>query len=596
MEFLLLLILWGFAMKTLPKNRFLFVKVLPYLSAMSLIFTLFLWRLWNQQFLFLSAVIVNSILLGGIFLFAYLKKQQVIARKRLKWSQELVLLLASIFTFSGILLYLSGQWAMQTFANMTFDQMVLALSQPLGQAESSQMANFLWHPFLSSFVWSSLVVSGFLFFAHFSINYHHKNRVLLGKFFVPSVLLVGLLTFIGGLSLSVRRIGYADIKAYYFEETALYEDKYVDPREVTLTFPKEKRNLIYLFLESMESSYASTDVGGLRDENLIPNLTQLALNEGIHFSNTEQLGGLYQIPGANQTASAMVAQTAGLPLRASGGELDVNKYGNDGTNFFPGAYSLGEILENEGYNQMLFIGSWGGFAGRDKYFEQHGNYDVRDVYWAKEQGLISEDYWEWWGYEDRKLFDFAKDSLNELASQEAPFNFTLLTTDTHFEDGYPTEETPDLFGDQYSNVIHDNDRQVKEFLDWLKEQPFYENTTVVVVGDHLTMDSDFFAEEDESDQRTIYNLFLNSPLQASQTQNREMTSLDLFPTTLAALGVEIEGERLGLGVNLFSEEPTLAEEMGFDALYEALMQRSKFYDQQLMQGTDTALMTEESSD
>ncbi|MBM7710325.1 phosphoglycerol transferase [Enterococcus lemanii] len=407
---------------------------------------------------------------------------------------------------------------------------------------------------------------------------------------------MSILILIGGISLSIKTIGYADIKAYYFEETKLYENEYVDPREVDLVFPEKKRNLIYIFLESMENSYASQDFGGVKANHLIPNLTELALNEGIQFSNTNQLGGMYQIPGANQTASAMVAQTAGLPLRASGGDLDVNTYGKKGTNFFPGAYSLGEILADEGYNQMLFIGSWAGFAGRDKYFKQHGHYEVRDVYWARDQGLIPKDYWEWWGYEDRKLFDFAKDSLTELANQAEPFNFTMLTTDTHFEDGYATEETPNRFNDQYSNVIYDSDRQVKAFLEWIKSQPFYEETTVVIVGDHLTMDRDFFDADDPNYQRTIYNVFLNSPIQPVQSKNRILTSLDLFPTTLAALGVEVKGERLALGVNLFSSEPTLAEKIGFDNLYQALMQRSDFYDQNLMQGTDEALMPEESSD
>ena len=36
----------------------------------------------------------------------------------------------------------------------------------------------------------------------------------------------------------------------------------------------------------------------------------------------------------------------------------------------------------------------------------------------------------------------------------------------------------------------------------------------------------------------------------------------MFPTTLAAMGFEIEGERLGLGTNLFSRVPTLCEKMG----------------------------------
>ena len=110
------------------------------------------------------------------------------------------------------------------------------------------------------------------------------------------------------------------------------------------------------------------------------------------------------------------------------------------------------------------------------------------------------------------------------------------------------------------------------------------------------MDRDFFDADDPNYQRTIYNVFLNSPIQPVQSKNRILTSLDLFPTTLAALGVEVKGERLALGVNLFSSEPTLAEKIGFDNLYQALMQRSDFYDQNLMQGTDEALMPEESSD
>lgn len=596
MLFLSCFILCSVVVWLLPKERSLFLKVIPYLMTMSLLLTFFLWREFNQSFLYLSSFITNTFLLGGTFLFTYLKNKKFIQKKEIKWTQILILFISSFLVFIGILLYISSQWAEQAFSNMTFDQMILALNQPLGQAESSQIFNFLLEPLLNSLLLSSFVGSVFYFFANYAMILRTKKEMSHRKIFFPSVFLMSILILIGGISLSIKTIGYADIKAYYFEETKLYENEYVDPREVDLVFPEKKRNLIYIFLESMENSYASQDFGGVKANNLIPNLTQLALNEGIQFSNINQLGGMYQLPGTNQTASAMVAQTAGLPLRASGGDLDVNTYGKKGTNFFPGAYSLGEILADEGYNQMLFIGSWAGFAGRDKYFKQHGNYEVRDVYWARDQGLIPKDYWEWWGYEDRKLFDFAKDSLTELANQAEPFNFTMLTTDTHFEDGYATEETPNRFNDQYSNVIYDSDRQVKAFLEWIKSQPFYEETTVVIVGDHLTMDRDFFDADDPNYQRTIYNVFLNSPIQPVQSKNRILTSLDLFPTTLAALGVEVKGERLALGVNLFSSEPTLAEKIGFDNLYQALMQRSDFYDQNLMQGTDEALMPEESSD
>ena len=62
-----------------------------------------------------------------------------------------------------------------------------------------------------------------------------------------------------------------------------YEKEYVNPAKVKMTFPKEKKNLIYIFMESMESSYADKEDGGTMDDNYIPNLTKLA-KENINFS------------------------------------------------------------------------------------------------------------------------------------------------------------------------------------------------------------------------------------------------------------------------------------------------------------------------
>jgi phosphoglycerol transferase len=51
----------------------------------------------------------------------------------------------------------------------------------------------------------------------------------------------------------------------------------------------------------------------------------------------------------------------------------------------------------------------------------------------------------------------------------------------------------------------------------------------------------------------------------------------MFPTTLAAIGCEIEGERLGLGANLFSGKPTLVEEMGIEAFDAEMTKTSDYY-------------------
>ncbi|MFR3038324.1 MAG: hypothetical protein ACLTLY_05990 [Agathobacter rectalis] len=52
-------------------------------------------------------------------------------------------------------------------------------------------------------------------------------------------------------------------------------ENYVDGRDVKLSFPNEKENLIYI-LESMEMTYADKSVGGAMQDNYIPELTDIS--------------------------------------------------------------------------------------------------------------------------------------------------------------------------------------------------------------------------------------------------------------------------------------------------------------------------------
>ena len=56
----------------------------------------------------------------------------------------------------------------------------------------------------------------------------------------------------------------------------------------------------------------------------------------------------------------------------------------------------------------------------------------------------------------------------------------------------------------------------------------------------------------------------------------------MYPTTLAAMGVTIPGDRLGLGTNLFSSTSTLAEIYGMDDLNTELLKDSQLYRSQLL--------------
>ena len=326
---------------------------------------------------------------------------------------------------------------------------------------------------------------------------------------------------------------------------------------------------------------ASKENGGAQDVTYIPNLEQLAISEdNINFSNTDKLGGALTLTGTDWTAAAMISQTAGIPLKLS---IDPNCYRGYGDSF-PGIYNLGDVLKENGYSNYLFIGSDADFGGRKDYFTNHGDYIIYDYYYAKDNEWIPDDYDVWWGYEDKKLFEFAKNQLLEISENEEPFNFTLLTADTHFVDGYLDDSCETPFDDQYSNVFNCSDKMVNGFLSWIKEQDFYENTTVIVTGDHLTMQQGFYNINSDYN-RNIYNVFINSKEEALKTKNRMFTSIDMFPTTLASLGVKIEGDMLGLGVNLFSNKETLVESLGYEYVNNELKKKSFFYDNYLLGDT-----------
>ena len=97
------------------------------------------------------------------------------------------------------------------------------------------------------------------------------------------------------------------------------------------------------------------------------------------------------------------------------------------------------------------------------------------------------------------------------------------------------------------------------------------------------MDAGFMDEIDPNYTRTVYNCFINSAAVPLREKNRKFGTFDLFPTTLAALGVEIDGERLALGTNLFSSRETWTEQFGYEYLSEELQKQSDFYDAEMLQ-------------
>ncbi len=483
------------------------------------------------------------------------------------------IVLTSLIFLAGWILVFLARWVFTTWNGLRMDELIFQLKAPLeGTGDGIILKGVL------SSTLPALALTGvFLIVFYLAARKNHGKAVLICGWILSLVLIAGAVSF------AYKRLDLGSYIRNQMDDSSFIEDHYVDPADVNIRFPEKKRNLIYLYLESMEMTYADTGEGGAFSYNNIPELTRLSA-EGEDFSgDSGLLNGGRVLPGTTFTMGGLFAQTAALPLKVDIGEQFTDQRGsfnkmNTQDAFFKKVTNLGDLLEDQGYKNVFMLGSNATFGGRRLYFGTHGNYEIDDYNWAIEKGIIPKDYYVFWGMEDSKLFAAAKDRLTELAASDQPFNFSLLTVDTHFEDGYICDLCDEQYPDNdYANAIACSSRQVSAFIKWIMAQDFYENTTIVLCGDHTTMDSDFCNGVPLTYDRRVYNTILNAAAEPEDPSRvREYTTMDQFPTTLAALGCTIEGDRLGLGTNLYSSTDTLVEEYGFDEVNTELEKRSNF--------------------
>lgn len=485
----------------------------------------------------------------------------------MKRGQKILKIVGIVFSIIletlAILLACSTRWMFRTWTNLSMDELVYHLTAPLEGTNTDMIQDYC----------RKCAVPAIIFLCAVIIIYAQKKNETVFTRRMTVAGLVGAVVIIGATAgITWKKLDAGDYMKGQSTYSTFINKNYVDPADVNIEFPEKKKNLIYIFLESMEMTYADEKVGGAFEENIIPELTELSKKNENFSGDSDELNGGIPMPGTTWTMGAMFGQTSGLPLNIS---IDDNAMDTQ-ESFFPGIITLGDILHEEGYSQTLLIGSDATFGGRKLYFTDHGQYDILDYEYAVKNKMIPEDYKVWWGYEDEKLFGFAKEKLLELSKQDNPFNLTMLTVDTHFEDGYVCELCPDTFGNnQYANVMACSSKQVKKFIDWIQEQDFADDTTIVISGDHLTMDSDFCDDVKKSYQRKVYTTYINSSAQKETDNKRTYTTFDAFPTTLAALGANIEGNRLGLGTNLYSSTQTLSERYGVEKEKSELKKKSK---------------------
>ena len=286
-----------------------------------------------------------------------------------------------------------------------------------------------------------------------------------------------------------------------------------------------------------------------------------------------------QVDGAQWTQAGLVAQTCGIPLHLpiTNHNKFLPKHG-----YLPKAWCLFDILKEQGYEQSFMTGMESSYAGVNKFFESHGNLNILSWEDLKAKFDLDDDHDPIRKriLRDEELYQEAREEISRLAKTGKPFSFTIMTMDTHGGNEFLDEENcSKVYDERHQNVYRCSSKKIGAFIYWLQRQPFYENTTLGIVNEHLSMNDALFTEDM---QRRDLNIIINSAVSPKhgQAKNRHFTPFDMYPTIVESLGFDIKENKLGLGVSLYSQEPTLSEK-GYDTyekLDDELSKRSHLYE------------------
>ena len=470
---------------------------------------------------------------------------------------------------------------------------------------------FLWIPIGIRAIFGDIELASIIFHIFMpKTNMGLDWLIILSIYLIICIVSIGIIGYLY-LHFEKRRLGLIILMfltlafdAYYLEvhfsagnylisrtkTSPFIEQHYVFPQDTAIQFPQHKRNLIFIQVESLESSMQDKQHGGLFSVNYIPELTALAQNN-ISFSSSDLIEGAIVLPESGWTMGGLVAETAGIPLKSyklHHAREQIGNHYHEYKSFLSQVISLGDILKAAGYKNYFFLGSSGNFAGQDIYLKNHGSYEIYDQEQIKEKLNVEKPEQSWWGILDQDLYTFSKQKLTELAHTSQPFSVLIQTIDSH-RGGYLSPACPQRYNEQIKNVYACVSAQLNEFITWCSQQDFFKDTTIVVVGDHCNMERTFLWNDInpqtgyyEGKKRKVYNVFINSAIKPYKEKNRLFSTFDIFPTTLAALGVQIQGDRLGLGTNLFSDKQTLLEQYDYEYVSEELRKKSNFYNEKLL--------------
>ena len=320
------------------------------------------------------------------------------------------------------------------------------------------------------------------------------------------------------------------------------------------------RNVIYIHLESFQQFLIDYK---LKVDDKEYEVTPF-INSLYHSKETFAFSNVFNQVKAGKTSDAETMIETGL-FGLNQGSFMVN-YG--GTNTQQAAPF---ILSKNGYNSSaVFHGNAGSFWNRNTAYKQWGyNYFFDASYFTKQDSSNSFQY----GLNDKYML---KDSIKYLERLQQPFYTKFITVSNHYpyttslsgdDLGFPLAKTQDETINGYFATANYLDSSIKAFFDYLKESGLYQNSIIVLYGDHygisnsrnpalaplLGKNSETWSSYDNAMLQRVPYMVVIPGMDKGGIIDTYGGEIDMLPTLLHLLGIE-SNKFLQVGQDMLSPD------------------------------------------
>lgn len=292
------------------------------------------------------------------------------------------------------------------------------------------------------------------------------------------------------------------------------------------------KNLILILVESLQSWPIGLKVG---EVECTPNINKLVIQEDAVFFRKV----IPQVKDGRSSDAQLLINTGLLPLTTGAASSLC------AANTFP---SLAAALKMQGYTSVSFI------CDEKNYWNQEATtiaYGFDRLYAGMEGDRERK-------YADENLF---KTSLSTMQKMKTPFYAQLVTLSSHEPYMEPSLLDTPLIQEKFVNdeiknyliAIQLVDIRIMEFIDGLKREGLYDNSIIVITGDHEQMTFNTYEGREKLRAEDCYIPFLiiNSPLDSKHT-DEVIGQVDIYPSLLTLMGCSDYSFR-GLGDNVFGD-------------------------------------------